>query len=159
MSWLQKIAQIGTLYHGTNKKFDSFDLSFAGQRDWGDAGVGVYLSPSSRLAQSYAYDAVQQNGGEPVIYVVHNSLKNIANEDDIRRCVDSLNIPFDKDTTVVDGRVSRPQVDSEAITRCMVDNGFDAARLRGPRGEVCVYNISLLKIVKVVPAEDITLLI
>lgn len=161
MNWLQKSIEKfsagpylgGSLYHGTNSKFDSFDLSFAGSRDWGDYGVGVYLGTTPRLAISYAHEAVKNNGGVPVVCVVQANLTNIANFDELMEGIRSVGVPQQKDTSQFrdDGMQSRPEADSRGITEFMTSRGFDAARVNT---EVCVYDPSKLSIVRVVSIEE-----
>ncbi len=157
MNWLQKLSsgpynQI--LWHGTNKQFDSFDLSFAGARDWGDFGVGVYLSDRASLAVMYAEEAVKNNGGgEPVVYKIQANLTNVADYDELMEVVRTVGSPENKDTSIIgpSGLQSRPEVDSRAITQQMVEKGFDAARIGI---QFVVYDPSLLKVVRVLSTED-----
>lgn len=153
MNWLQKIGgnpYNGTLYHGTNKSFTSFDISFAGARDWGDFGIGFYLSTSPGLAISYAHDAVKNNGGgEPIIYVIRTNLKNMATFDELMEVVRSFGFPKDKELTPGE-KQTRPEVDSKSITARMVELGFDGARVGV---QVVVYDGSLLNIVRTVSPE------
>ncbi len=130
-----------SLYHGTNKKLDRFDLLYAGTRDWGDYGVGVYLSSSPELAAMYADDAVVKGGGEPWVHVVKSNLRNIASFDDL--------------TTVckeVTGHEycpphGRDEEEAREITRRMMAKGFDSVQIDK---QFVVYDPSLLKITRVV---------
>lgn len=158
MNWLQKTTagpySGGNLYHGTNKTFDSFDISFAGARDWGDYGVGVYLGTTPGLAISYAHEAVKNNGGGvPVVYVVRANLTNVANFDELMEGIRSVGVPEQKDPSQFrdDGMQSRPEDDSRGITEFMISRGFDAAKVGT---EVCVYDPSLLSITRVVSVEE-----
>ncbi len=157
MNWLKKISGTpyrGTLYHGSSSEFEQFDLSFAGQRDWGDYGVGVYLSAdSSGLAREYAQEAVKQRGGNPLIYVVKANLSNVANFDELMEGIRSCSVPEDKVNTPGEPQ-TRPECDSRAITEFMTSRGFDAARVGN---EVVVYDSALLEVVKVVSPEDLLL--
>lgn len=161
-SWLCRVALKvssgpylgGSLYHGTNKKFDSFDISFAGARDWGDYGVGVYLGTTPGLAVSYAHEAVKNNGGGvPVVCVVRANLTNVANFDELMEGIRSVGVPQQKDTSQFrdDGMQSRPEGDSRGITEFMTSRGFDAVRVGT---EVCVYDPSKLSITRVVSVEE-----
>jgi len=40
-------------YHGTDAKFDGFDLAHAGKTDWGFMGSGVYFTPDAKIARRY----------------------------------------------------------------------------------------------------------
>lgn len=42
------------VYHGTDKQFDTFDISKAGQRDAGWMGEAIYLTGDPKLASNYA---------------------------------------------------------------------------------------------------------
>jgi len=158
MNWLCRITsgvyQGGSLYHGTNKRFDSFDLNFAGARDWGDFGIGIYLSSSSNLATVYAHEAVKNNGGgEPVVCIVKANLSNIASFDELMDCINSIEVPIEKDLTNIksDGLQSRPEIDSRKITECMISRGFDSAQVGQ---QFVVYDSSLLSITRVVSTEE-----
>ncbi len=156
MNWLQKISgqsYNGTLYHGSNKEFGAFDLSFAGARDWGDYGVGIYASLNPNVAILYARDAAKYGGGEPVVYKVSARLQNVATYDELIEAMRSVNVPEEKDVAVTgpSGLQSRPELDSRSITRRMIDNGFDAARVNA---EFVIYEPSALKIERIVSMED-----
>ena len=118
-----------TLYHGTNKTFDSFDLMFSGERDWGDWGLGVYLSPKPGLAVMYAEEAAKA-GGEAVVYVVEANLSNTAEFHELLESILAVEAPEEKDTTVTDGKQTRPETDSRAIAEHMIGRGFDSAKSR-----------------------------
>lgn len=160
-SWLHRVAlkvssgpySGGSLYHGTNKTFDSFDLSFAGARDWGDFGVGIYLSNRATLAISYAHEAVKNNGGgEPVIYVVKANLSNVASFEELMEAIRSIEAPLNEDFPAHPaGGQPRSEADSRTITEYMINRGFDAAQVGV---QVVVYNPSLLSVTRVVSAED-----
>ncbi len=168
MNWLQKTASPvsqsglkissgpysgGSLYHGTNKTFDSFDMSFAGARDWGDFGVGIYLSNRSSLAITYAHEAVKNNGGgEPVIYVVKPNLSNVASFDELMEAIQSIEASPNEDYPAYPaGGQPRSEVDSRTITQYMTSRGFDSAMVGQ---QVVVYDPSLLTVTRVLPAED-----
>ncbi len=143
----------GSLYHGTNKNFGSFDLSFAGARDWGDFGIGVYLSSRSSLAISYAHEAVKNNGGgEPVVYVIKANLSNVASFDELMEAIRSIETPLNEDFPAHPaGGQPRSKADSRTITQYMTSRGFDSAMV----GEqVVVYDPSLLSVTRVLPAKD-----
>lgn len=152
-NWFTKVASVELMYHGTNRTFDSFDVSFAGARDWGDYGVGIYLSNRVGLAITYAHEAVKNNGGgDPVVYVVKANLSNVASFDELMEGIRSVGAPEDKDTTIQEsGKQSRPEADSRNITAYMVSRGFDAARVGM---QVVVYDPSLLSITRVLPAAE-----
>ena len=163
MNWFIKISgtpyntgSMGSLYHGSNKILGKFDLSFSGARDWGDYGLGVYLSPSSGLAKMYAEEAVKADGGTPVIHVVKADLKNMATEEELFETIRELNIPVDKDTKInEEGKQTRPEIDSRSIASRMQEKGFDSAKVRT---EIVVYDPEVLTIVRNVPADKAYLL-
>lgn len=159
-SWLRRVTQKvssgpyseGSLYHGTNKTFDSFDLSFAGARDWGDFGVGIYLSSRSSLAISYAHEAVKNGGGEPIIYVIKANLSNVASFDELMEAIRSIEVPLNEDFPAHPaGGQPRSEADSRTITQYMTSHGFDAAMVGQ---QVVVYDPSLLSVTRVLSAED-----
>lgn len=159
-SWLHRMIQKvssgpysgGSLYHGTNKNFESFDLTFAGVRDWGDFGVGVYLSTRSTLAISYAYDAAKKNGGEPVVCVVKANLSNMGSFEELMEAIRSIKVPLDEDFPQHPvGGQPRSIADSQEITEFMTSRGFDSAMVGQ---QVVVYDPSLLSITKVVSADE-----
>jgi len=159
MNWLQKTSSgpyTRTLYHGTNKSFNSFDISFSGIRDYGDFGIGIYLTPSSTLAIMYADDAVNNNGGEPIIHVVKSNLQNVATTEELMEVIHSIEIPENKDLS--DNKQSRSELDSKSITKRMLDLGFDGAIARGDRGEVVIYNSSALEIIRSLSPEEASFL-
>lgn len=163
-SWLRRVAAKdaveasgpytgGSLYHGTNKNFGSFDLSFAGARDWGDFGVGIYLSTRATLAISYAYEAVKNNGGgEPVVYVIKANLSNVASFEELMEAIRSIEVPLNEDFPAhPTGGQPRSEADSRAITQYMTSHGFDSAMVGQ---QVVVYDPSLLSVTRVVSVED-----
>ena len=150
MNWL-KTASSMTVYHGSNKKFNAFDLSFAGARDWGDWGIGIYCSTSPTLAEIYAEEAVQKGGGKPYLYKVRANLRNIATEEVLYETIESVGLPINK--VVIPGEPqTRPEMDSRQITEKMLELGFDAALRRS--GEMVVYDPSALKIVDMVDSSE-----
>lgn len=140
-----------TVYHGSNKRFDAFDLSFAGVRDWGDWGIGIYCSTHPYMAEIYAYEAVQKNGGEPLLYKVKADLRNFATEDVLHETLESVGLPIEK--ILVPGEPqTRPEMDSRQITKKMLELGFDATLRMS--GEMVVYNPSSLQIMSVENLKD-----
>jgi ADP-Ribosyltransferase in polyvalent proteins len=151
--WLVAQGWPATLYHGTNKTFDSFDLTFAGKRDWGDWGLGVYLSPKPLLAAMYAEEAVKSAGGEAVVYMVKANLSNTTDDHELLESIQAIGIPEEKDTTVTDGRQTRPETDSKAIAEHMIGRGFDSAKARSG-SEIVVYDTSKLSIKEEISLEE-----
>lgn len=144
------------LYHGTSGDFDQFDLTYAGTRDYGDFGIGIYLTPSSTLASMYANNAYKENGQEPFVYVVEHNLQNPANFDDpafVKQVADALDIPFPKKLLPGSGKQSRPKEESLAITKYVTDLGYDSAVGRDGK-EIVAYDPSKLRIVEKVPAGE-----
>jgi hypothetical protein len=145
---LRKIAYT-RLLHGTAAEFGSFDLSFSGQRDYGDFGYGVYLTPSESMASSYATEAAQKTGGTPVILEVRVTALNFADLDDPSVWAgieEATGAPKDKELTPGEPQ-TRPVEDSKAITEFLVSSGFDGAFGRG-KNEVVVFDPSLLEVVR-----------
>jgi hypothetical protein len=148
--WLCENELIGrsTLYHGTAGDFDSFDLSFAGERDYGDYGIGVYLSPSATLARMYAYNASKRRSQPPLILKVEHHLQRTANFDDPefqKQVAAETGAPFPKKLSA-GGKQTRPKEESEAITRYLVSQGYDSATAYGGK-EIVAYDPSKLQIV------------
>lgn len=155
MNWLTKIAS-QTLYHGTNVDLSQFDLSFAGQRDWGDLGIGVYLGRKPLFAEFYAEDAAKAKGGRPRVYEVRADISNTANMDDpqvLKQVQSCTNAPFPKQIEPGQGQ-SRPPQESREIAECIQSLGYDSASLYNGQ-EIVVYDPSKLHIVREYPWEDI----
>ena len=111
----------GILYHGSSKRFNSFDLSFAGSsRNYGYYGIGVYLARYS-LARSYAFSHSNDND-DIFIYKVLVNLCNISNFQELED-VCSIELP------------SQSKVKSKLIRHKMLDAGFDSARILTTLGE------------------------
>lgn len=73
-------------YHGTNSKFDTFDMSYFGKTDQGWWGEGIYFHSDIDTAKAYGREVkkVRLNFKSPIILPVNNSntylyniLKNI----------------------------------------------------------------------------------
>ncbi len=153
MNWLQKISGSpynGTLYHGTNKTFESFDISFAGARDWGDFGIGFYFSTSPELAISYSYDAAKKSGGEPVIHVIKTNLKNVATFEELMEVIRSVGAPEEKDLTPGMAQ-TRSEAQSRGITERMLELGFDGAMVGQ---QMVVYDRASLNIIRSVSPDE-----
>ena len=151
--WLESINR--KLYHGTTGNFDNFDINLAGSRDYGDFGLGVYMTPSSTLAISYANSAARTNGQEPMVFVIQHSLQNPANFDDSEfksKVFESLGIPMDKEINSGQ-KQTRPKEDAIAISKFVTSLGHDCATARGGK-EFIAYDTSKLQIVEKIPAKD-----
>lgn len=157
--WLTQIPH-GYLYHGTARDFDEFSLDFAGERDYGDHGLGVYLTPSSRLAIIYAYDKAKAIKQPPIIMKVRHSLQKIADLDNPilqTQITNQLKIPFPK---VLKAGVTqtRPKEESLAITQYLTSMGFDGATALHGR-EIVAYDPNKLQIVEKVTQDRFDFLI
>jgi hypothetical protein len=143
-TWLESLYQ-QKAYHGTNKVFRDFSKEFFGQRDWGDFGVGIYLTESKYLAMQYANDAARVTG-EPIVLSVRLLISNVANFDDefASQLSQSINIPFPK-IIVAGERQTRPRDEAQKITNYMISNNYDAATARHGK-EIVVYDPSKLRI-------------
>jgi len=131
LNWYSLLKFAGIkLLHGTSSSFNQFDLSFAGQRDWGDYGVGVYLTPSDYMAKEYAAEAVKSRGGKPVVYLVEANVSSLANMDDPGLLSDvskNTDAPFPKKLETGQ-KQSRPEQESRNITEFLIQLGYDGAR-------------------------------
>ena len=63
-------------YHGSDKEFDTFDMSRAGSREIPWYGRGAYLTPDSRMAKNYA------NGGKVMPFYVRGKMLEIRKPED-----------------------------------------------------------------------------
>ena len=153
-NWLQKIASV-ILFHGTSKKFDSFNLDFAGQRDWGDYGFGVYLSKRRSLAEEYAFEAVRKDKGIPVVYKVLANIHNTAyfgDKEFERQVSKDIDAPFPK--TLYPGEPqTRPRNESQGISAYLQSLGYDSAT-NASGWEIVVFDPNKLKIVGESTPED-----
>ena len=141
-------------YHGTSGDFTEFELSEAGARDFGDFGLGIYLTPSSVLARTYAYASAKKTGREPKVLVVNVRVRKTADVDDPdlqKRIADATGAPFPKRLT--GGPQTRPRSEATAITRFLQSGGYDSALGRGGK-ELVVFDPHLLSIERSVPAEE-----
>lgn len=146
----------GKYYHGTSSKFDKFDLDHAGARDWGDFGVGVYLTPSGRLAAMYAYDSAKKTHGEPIILQCKVRARKTADLDDPEmqaQIANALDIPFPHKAIGSGMHQTRPKSEAEAITRYLRSLGYDSGLGRGGK-ELAVYETDAITIDRTIPAED-----
>ena len=166
--WLERaslcIAKAVTLsrrrfYHGTSTRFGSFDLDKAGARDFGDFGLGVYLTPSSQLAAQYAYASAKRTKGEPVVAVVEVHVHKTADFDDKafeQQVAEATRVPFPK-VLSGPGPQTRPRADAVAITKYLQSEGYDSALARNGK-ELIVYDVSALRIESVRDAADASFL-
>jgi len=115
------------LYHGTSHEFNNFDLHRAGERDFGDIGVGIYLTFHPRLAQMYAYESAKNSGGEPIVLVIKHTLKNIADLSDeklLSQITQETGAPFPKKLDLIAGKQTRSHEESLAITHYLKKLGY-----------------------------------
>jgi hypothetical protein len=69
------------MYHGTNTKFDTFDMSKKGL-NFDSSTLGIYFTqhlsppPYSSTAKEYAEIAIKNHGGEPIVYEVELAIQN-----------------------------------------------------------------------------------
>ena len=146
-TWLNESILSGrTAYHGTNQIIKQFDKNFFGQRDYGDFGMGVYLSSSERLALNYAYDAAKR-GGKPIVLSIRMNVSKTANFDDadfVNKVAKATNAPFPK-IIAAGNNQSRPKEEAENITRFLISLRYDSAVGRNGK-EIVVYDPSKLSI-------------
>lgn len=146
------------LYHGSNQRFQEFDLQFAGRRDYGDLGIGVYLSTETTLAEIYAGETAAKFGGEPIVYLVQCDISKTADfsSNEIKNGLAQLNIPVEKDTThLIDNKQTRPQQESKMITDYLISQGYDSAMRFDGSGEIVVFDASKIKIISVISDPEI----
>ena len=137
------------LLHGTSSEFEEFDLSHAGRRDWGDYGVGVYLTINDTMAKSYAQESAQANGGHPVVYLVDADVSNLAPMDDpelLETVSRETGAPFPKTLTPGE-KQTRPQVESQSIRDFLIEAGYDGVIVSNG-WECVVFDPSKIKILK-----------
>jgi hypothetical protein len=61
-----------TVYHGTNQRFDKFNLANAEKGAGGtEAGHGIYTTSDQKIGQAYAESVAKRLGGEPHNYELH----------------------------------------------------------------------------------------
>jgi len=150
MSWYRqlKFASI-KLLHGTSSNFTQFDLLFAGQRDWSDDGIGVYLTPNATLAKSYAKNAVESRGGRPIVYLVEANVSNLANMDDtdlLSMISSNTGAPFPKELEPGKNQ-SRPEEESRNITEFLIASGYDGVVARNGN-EYVIFDPSKINMLK-----------
>lgn len=150
MNWynLLKFAAI-KLLHGTSSNFTEFDLSFAGRRDWGDFGLGVYLTRSDGLAKMYAQDSVKDYGGDPIVYLVEANVSNLADMDDpnlLSKVSNETSALFPKENKPGEPQ-SRPEQESRDITELLTRLGYDGVTLNDAR-ECVVFDPAKIKILE-----------
>lgn len=157
-NWLTTIPN-QTLYHGTARDFDEFSLDFAGERDYGDWGLGVYLSPSSGLARMYAYNKAKEIKQPPIVMRVRHQLQKSADLDspilqaELTRL---FGIPFPK--VLKNGVQTRPKQEAMQITQYLMSQGFDSAKAQYGR-EIVAYDPNKLQIIEKVTEDRFDFLI
>jgi len=143
------------IYHGTAGDFESFDLDFAGERDYGDYGIGIYLSPSATLARMYAYDTAKRRSQPPLVLKVEHHLQKTADFDDPEfqtQVAAATGVPFPKKLTG-GGKQTRPRAESEAITSHLTNQGYDSAMAYNGK-EIVAYDPSKLRIIEKADPEE-----
>lgn len=97
------------LYHGSAKKFDTFDPSKFQLGDSGYSGRGIYTTPSKTTADSYALSSTKFHSGdiEPTVYELYGSAKNpISSEQLIKEGKNRRLFNFHRDANSVQGKLS-----------------------------------------------------
>ena len=125
---------LGTLkaFHGTNAKFDDFDLSKAGQTDEGFAGQGAYFTNSRDIAAEYGNNVIERK----------LDLRNPLIVDDYDQINKMLNLSTERDRT---GDLSRQ------IREKLMKRGYDSVivrdfdEMRNPVNEYVVFDPSRIK--------------
>lgn len=129
------------LYHGSKRRFESFDLKFfnAGSGDGGWLGRGVYLTNDLDYAESYA----SPDGYLLECDVVLNNPLIITDSDYSRQPLRLMN-EYDADNT-------------SELTKILIQKGYDSVMLTydyddregidGKFIEVCIFNPNNIKIV------------
>ena len=157
----RSLSAAGRYYHGTSSDFDSFDLTKAGARDFGDFGLGVYLTPSSGLAKSYAYASAKKTRREPKVLAVRARVNNTANLDDKvlqQQVATTLQIPFPEKNLSAGSHQTRPRAEAVAITDYLRSLGYDSGLGRSGK-EFVVFDPRLLSIERVYAEEDFNMML
>lgn len=105
-------------YHGTSSDIESFDPDKLQSRDFGFAGRGVYTTPDTGVARSYANTASGE-GGPNIIPLVS-------------RAQNPMRISLEYKNAV---KKAGPEA-AEAIRQGAIDNGYDSIEVVLPNGEV-----------------------
>ena len=123
-------------YHGTNKRFKSFNPNAVPINDTGYMGVGSYFNQEYRHAKQYALMTIDIGGGTPIVYTVELNL--------------------DKTFLINDKQHTQDKVRTQAIdwTKSLISKGYDSTT--NGNGEYCVFDSSKIKIIKIEEVEDDT---
>jgi|APSaa5957512622_1039677.scaffolds.fasta_scaffold04208_5 hypothetical protein len=144
------------LYHGTASDFESFDISFSGERDYGDSGLGVYLTPKIILAKMYAWDASRRQNKPAIILSVKHNFQKTANLDspELQKQIQkATGAPFPKKIQIINGKQTRPKKESEDIKKYLISLGYDSATAQYGN-EIIAYDPSKLQIVDKIPLKN-----
>jgi len=82
----------GTVYHGTNARFDKFDQKKSRIVNDNYGGGIAYFTDSIGLSVTYAKSMAKKLGGDPIVYSVELKLKKIFDVDDTFTSDDLINI-------------------------------------------------------------------
>ena len=128
----------GTLYHGTKSKFESFDVTKAGQSDPGLVGRAVYFTPTKQQAEQFARDPFYGGGKPGQARVISANV--------------SLNNPFIiQDGKLPDGRFLTQvypnginKQTADALNKELIKQGYDGAifKLGNDVTQVAVFDTS-----------------
>jgi len=97
------------VYHGSAKKFDTFDPSKFQLGDAGYSGSGIYTTPSKTTANSYATSSAKLHKGdiEPTVYELYGQANNpISSEELIKEGKNRDLFNFYRDANSVQGKLS-----------------------------------------------------
>jgi hypothetical protein len=72
---------VGTVYHGTNARFDKFDQRKSRIVNDNYGGGVAYFTDALNLAITYAKNMAKKQGGDPLIYSVELKLKKLFDVD------------------------------------------------------------------------------
>lgn len=82
----------GTVYHGTNARFDKFDQKKSRIVNDNYGGGVAYFTDSVGLSITYAKSMAKKLGGDPIVYSVELKLKKMFDVDDVFTGADLVNI-------------------------------------------------------------------
>ena len=181
---LQELAGVDNstiAYHGTNKGFDKFDVSFAGEsNDPGDYGEGIYFDTNKGWAAAYSNKEigtiikVKINLTNPYIvdFPSYSEFNNKKSRGEIDRLqipeelkeyigvlntgganIDIENLITQTNGTLTFLSISR-KLGSKNITKFMVNAGHDGIIVNyGKSKEIVVYDIGRIEILKKEPTK------
>lgn len=117
-----KIRSVKRLYHGSDHKFDSFDLKYA--RSFKDFGKGFYLTTNLKQAQKWAQSKA---GAKSEAYIYSYRLNNLKENPQLLSDFKILELlQYDKNWIdfISQSRINGYETDHDIIYDRMADNNF-----------------------------------